>query len=209
MDLKSSLQGRWSTVQLASTVVGKDDSTSTVVVGELGVLNGLDTLQDDWEGGEVPELLEVWPGLEGVCGVSGSNTVAESAVTVTVSCRVDSQDDGLGTRCLNALEVDGAFGEVATEIDLGLLVYASLARREKAYLLEVGLGAVSSVLNPQIGHLLHGQSGEEGWYVQDTSLSSSLHQTLFSSRVCEITSGSGTDEEGHGEVVSKEGSWES
>ncbi|KAI6756640.1 hypothetical protein HG530_011238 [Fusarium avenaceum] len=105
VDLKSDLKAGGAAVELATTVVGENDSGSTVLDSKLGVLGGTNALDDDGELGHLLELLVVVPGDVGVRGVSGANTETGSAVSVAVGGRVDGEDDGSGTSLLGAVKL--------------------------------------------------------------------------------------------------------
>jgi hypothetical protein len=60
-DLESDLKRRGAVVQLTTAVVGEDNSRNLVLNGELDVVDGLDTLQDDGEVGHGGQLLVPFP----------------------------------------------------------------------------------------------------------------------------------------------------
>lgn len=184
VDLKSDLETGGAAVELAATVVGENDSGSTVLDGKLGVLSGTNALDDDGELGHLLELLVVVPGDVGVRGVSGANAETGSAVSVAVGGRVDGEDDGSGTSLLGAVEELLCLSVVGGQVKL---LEDDLA---------LGLG---------LGNLLDGERGVEGGHVKDVTLGGTLDKVLLSIGVSVTALGAGADEERSREVVAQDG----
>ena len=83
VDLKSDLEGRWSAIQLTTSVVREDDGLGTGLDSGLGILDGHDTLGDEREAGEVLESTELVPGDEGVGSVTFPNISHRSSTLET------------------------------------------------------------------------------------------------------------------------------
>lgn len=183
VDLKSDLKTRGAAIELTATVVGEDDSRSTVLNSKLSISSRANTLDDNRELGHLLELLVVVPGDVGVVGVGGTNTESSSAVSVAVSSRVDCEDDGSSASLLGAIEELLGLGVVGGKVEL----------LEDDLALRLGLG-----------DLLNGERGVEGGHVENVTLTSTLHEVKLSIRVGVASSSTRADEEGGREVVAQD-----
>lgn len=174
VDLKSDLKTRGAAIELTATVVGEDDSGSTVLNSKLSIGGRANTLDDNGELGHLLELLVVVPGDVGVVGVSGTNTESSSTMSVAVGSRVDGEDDGSSTGLLGAVKKLLGLSVVGGEVEL----------LEDDLALRLGLG-----------DLLDGERGVESGHVENVALTSTLHEVKLGIRVGVTSPGARADEE--------------
>lgn len=118
VDLESDLKRRRAAVEVATSVVGKDDGGNLVLDGQLGVLHGLDALENEGQLGHGAELVQHLPGVGDEDGVGAAHAVAGGALPAGAAGGVDGPDEGLGAGLLGAVKEDLVGRVVVVGVDL-------------------------------------------------------------------------------------------
>lgn len=176
VDFEGDLEGRRRSVELTAAVVREEDGLCAVFNSFLSVLDGLDALGNDGEGGHVRERAVKLPGKEAEIDICRADTVAGCTVADTVSGRVDSEDDGLG---------------LASLLDLGEERLGLSQIVGKVDLLEERIGGVGSLFVDGIEAL----GGVQRRHIQDVTGGSALDEVQLSVRVCVATTSAWGNEE--------------
>lgn len=119
VDIKCNLKRRRRAIQVATSVVGEDDGWNAVADSKSGILDILDTLEDNGKAGGVLVDVVHRPGVLDELGVGRGNIVPRSTLAVRATRRVHGPHDSLGTSSLGSLEQGQVLCCVGGEVDLG------------------------------------------------------------------------------------------
>lgn len=118
VDFKSNLKRRRRSIQVATSVVGKDDGRNTVADCKSSILDILNTLEDNGKASGVLVDVIHLPGVLDELAVGRGNIVSRSTLAIRATRRVHGPDDGLGTSSLGSLEQGQVLRCVGGEVNL-------------------------------------------------------------------------------------------